>query len=211
MSKKAVWTAYSRSRICDDKQFSILAPATFGKYSASVFNGTSRTSLALRADIPYVGWFIVAAAVLLALSAVSYTLRLYKEKDALRRLGDSALYAAIVTQAAGIVALVYQLKTLEGVLSLIDRSQYPRFGAWMMERQDVPIEQINSMGEQQLYDLANKWITENATQLHLSVNANPVELAALITAFGGTFFVIVFGIRTGKLRTLLPSQRSSTT
>jgi len=39
----------------------------------------------------------------------------------------------------------------------------------------------------------------------LSLNANPVELAALITAFAGTFFVVLFSFKTESLRSALPS------
>jgi len=42
-------------------------------------------------------------------------------------------------------------------------------------------------------------------QMFLSLNANPVELSALITALVGTLFVIGFGFRTERLRERLPS------
>ncbi|MEQ1922786.1 MAG: cytochrome c biogenesis protein CcsA, partial [Pyrinomonadaceae bacterium] len=101
--------------------------------------------------------------------------------------------------------LVYQLKTLQNVVSLISTAQYQKFAVWMLQQQDMPQAQIASLGQQQLYDIANKWVTENGPQLHLSLNANPVELAALITAFAGTFFVVLFGIKTERIRSLLPS------
>ncbi len=41
--------------------------------------------------------------------------------------------------------------------------------------------------------------------MYLSLNTNPVELAGLITALAGTFFVILFAFRTEKLRERLPS------
>jgi cytochrome c-type biogenesis protein CcsB len=75
----------------------------------------------------------------------------------------------------------------------------------MLERQDVPLEQVNTMGQQQLYDMGNKWVTENGPGLHLSLNANPVELAALIMAFTGTLFVVLFSIDTEKVRSMLPA------
>jgi cytochrome c-type biogenesis protein CcsB len=101
--------------------------------------------------------------------------------------------------------LVYQLKTLQNVVAAIAPTQYPKFAVWMMQQQDLPQAQINAMGQQQLFDIANKWVIENGANLHLSLNANPVELAALITAFTGTFFVVLFGINTEKIRTMLPS------
>jgi tetratricopeptide (TPR) repeat protein len=44
--------------------------------------------------------------------------------------------------------------------------------------------------------------------MFLSLNTNPVELAGLITALAGTFFVILFAFRTEKLRERLPSLES---
>ena len=108
-------------------------------------------------------------------------------------------------QAAGIATLVYQVKTLQNVVSYISPLQYPKFATWMMQQQEIPQSQINAMGQQQLYDMANTWITQNGSQLHLSLNANPVELAALITAFTGTLFVVLFGIKTERIRAMLPS------
>ena len=46
---------------------------------------------------------------------------------------------------------------------------------------------------------------QNGSALRLSLNANPVELAALLTALTATFFVLLFSFRTEKLREALPS------
>jgi cytochrome c-type biogenesis protein CcsB len=37
------------------------------------------------------------------------------------------------------------------------------------------------------------------------LNANPVELSALVTAFAGTLFVVLFSFKTAKIREALPS------
>jgi cytochrome c-type biogenesis protein CcsB len=75
----------------------------------------------------------------------------------------------------------------------------------MLQQEQMPQAQINAMGSQQLYNIAAQWIQENGAKLHLSLNANPVELAALITAFTGTFFVLLFSFKTDKIRAALPS------
>jgi ABC-type transport system involved in cytochrome c biogenesis permease subunit len=75
----------------------------------------------------------------------------------------------------------------------------------MLQQQNVPQQQINSIPPTQLYDIASRWITDNWASLHLSMNANPVEVSALITAFAGTFFVLLFMINTEKLRNALPA------
>jgi ABC-type transport system involved in cytochrome c biogenesis permease subunit len=101
--------------------------------------------------------------------------------------------------------LVYQIKTLQNLVGHISTAQYPKFAIWMLQQQDVPQQQINEMGSAQLYNIASNWVGQNAGQLHLSLNANPVELSALITAFAGTFFVILFNIDADRLREGLPA------
>lgn len=206
VEKMSIWTsAFAIGVFMTISKFSVFSPATFGTYTASVFAGTSRASLALRADIPYVGWLIVAAAALLVAAAIGHGLYVSKDDLKARTWGNRFLYAALAVQGAGIAMLVYQLKNLGNVVAHISASQYQTFGAWMLQQQDVPQQQINAMAPQQIYDMANKWITQNGSTLHLSLNANPVELAALITAFTGTFFVVLFGFNTEKIRSMLPS------
>ena len=206
VQKMAVWTSvFALAVFATISKFSVFAPATFGTYAASLFTGSSRMSLGLRADIPYVGWLIVAAGALLLAAIVANLAFISNASAKMRVLGTRLLWAALATQAAGIAMLVYQVKNLSGVVSYISTAQYQKFAVWMLQQQEMPQDQINALGQQQLYDMANKWITENGSQLHLSLNANPVELAALITAFTGTFFIVLFGINTEKIRTMLPS------
>jgi hypothetical protein len=64
---------------------------------------------------------------------------------------------ALVFQVAGLGMLVYQLKTTTAVLPLIQKGQYERFATWMLQQQEVPQTQINQIGQQQLFDIANTW------------------------------------------------------
>jgi ABC-type transport system involved in cytochrome c biogenesis permease subunit len=206
IEKMSIWTsAFALGVFLTISKFSVFSPTTFGTYTSSVFTGTSRMSLALRADIPYVGWMIVAAAALLIASAIGYGLYVSKDDLNARKWANRFLYGALAMQGAGIAMLVYQLKSIGSVVSQISSMQYVKFASWMLQQQDIPQQQINAMGQQQLYDIAAKWISENGSTLHLSLNANPVELAALITAFTGTFFIVLFGFNTEKIRTLLPN------
>ena len=203
VKKMAVWTSiFSIIVFATISRSSVFSPATFGHYAASTFIGTSRSSIPLRADVPYVGWLLVAAAALLIASLVAYAVE-STENEGRWRL--RFLWSALVVQAAGIATLVYQIKSIGSVITLINDAQYPRFAVWMLEQQDMPQQQIALIGQTQLYQMAGKWVGENGSQLHLSLNANPVELAALITAFASTFFVVLFGFKTEKLRSLLPS------
>ena len=206
VGKLAIWTSlFALAVFATVSKFSIFSPGSFGTYSASLLNGNSRSALALRADIPWVGWVTVLASVLL-IAAITSFVRNADERNL--RLGRIFLTAALILQAAGLSLLVYQIKTITFVLPLIDKSQYERFAVWMLQQQDVPHQQINQIGQQQLFDIANKWITENGAGLHLSLNANPVELAALIAAFAGTFLVLIFSLRAEQLQESLPSAKT---
>ncbi len=205
VEKMAIWASvFSLTVFATISKFSIFAPATFGTYTASTFVGSSRFSLALRADIPYVGWLIVAAAALLLLSVFAFAKDIAGVNEKARQAGHWLLRAALVVQAAGIGMLVYQIKNIKDVLPLIDPAQYERFAIWMLQQESVPQTQINQIHPMQLYQMSSEWIGQNGSQLHLSLNANPVELAALITAFAGTFFVVLFSIKTDRLRAALP-------
>jgi ABC-type transport system involved in cytochrome c biogenesis permease subunit len=204
--KMAIWTTiFSLAVFATISKFSVFSLGSFGTYTASTFAGSSRLSLALRADIPYVGWFSVAAAVLLVLAAVAFAKDLNAHDEKIRRAGHWFLRAALVVQAAGIGMLVYQIKSIQNVLAQIDPAQYERFAVWMLQQESVPQTQINQIPTQQLVQMSSEWVQQNGSQLHLSLNANPVELAALITAFAGTFFVVLFSFNTDKIRDALPS------
>jgi ABC-type transport system involved in cytochrome c biogenesis permease subunit len=205
VEKMAIWTSiFSLAVFATISKFSVFNPATFGTYTASTFVGDSKMSLALRADIPYVGWLIVAAAALLVAASVCFGLYANGEEK-FRRIGHWFLRTAMLLQAAGAAMLVYQLKTIQSVVGLISPSQYERFAVWMLQQENTPQAQINQMPAQQLYQIAAQWVQQNGPRLHLSLNANPVELSALISAFAGTFFVVLFSIMTERLREALPS------
>ena len=205
VDKMAVWTSiFALAVFASVSKFSVFLPSSIGTYTASVFVGSSRAPLALRAELPFVGWFILAAAALLV-AAIFAFLKDSTIEERSSTWGRRFLYGALALQGAGIAVLVYQIKSLTNVVSYISSSQYANFGSWMLQQQDMPQQQINAMGPQQLAAMAGKWVSENGAQLHLSLNANPVELAALITAFTGTFFVVIFGIKTHKIRAMLPS------
>lgn len=202
----AVWTSlFALAVIGSISKFSVFSPSSFGTYSSSVFAGTSKMSLALRAELPYVGWFLAAAGILLIGVIIAYLVYLNKSDEKAKMIGRRLLQTALIVQAVGIGVMVYQIENTTNVVSRIDQSQYHTFAVWMLQQQDVPQQQIAQMGSQQLYDMANKWITQNGAQLRLSLKSNPVELASLITAFTGTFFVVLLGFKTEKIRLALPS------
>jgi len=206
IEKMAIWTSlFALFVFATISKFSVFAPSTFGTYTASTFVGSSRMSLALRADVPYVGWQLVASALLLVIASIAFAKDSAQPDAKWQSLGHWFLRGALVVQAAGIAMLVYQVKTISNVLAQIDPRQYERFAVWMLQQESVPQVQIKTIPTTQLLQMSNDWIAQNGSQLHLSLNANPVELAALITAFAGTFFVVLFSFKTESLRSALPS------
>ena len=202
----AIWTSiFTLSVFATISKFSVFSPSTFGQYTASTFIGESRMSLALRADIPYVGWLLVAAGALLLGAMACYWIYLTKNDEKANVFGRRLMQLALLVQGAGIGVLVYQIKNIGSVLTYLNPLQNERFAIWMLQQQDVPQQQISAMGSVQLNNIASNWIQQNASQLHLSLQSNPVELAALITAFTGTFFIVLFSFRTEKIRAALPS------
>lgn len=202
----AIWTSvFAIAVFATISKFSVFSPTAFGTYTATTFMGESRMSLALRADIPYVGWLIVAAGALLAAAIVFFGIYLLKNDGRAAMFGRRLMQAALVMQGAGIAVLVYQIKNIQSIINYLNPLQNERFAVWMLQQQEVPQHQIDAIGSNQLNNIASTWIEQNAAQLQLSLQSNPVELAALIAAFAGTFFAVLFGFKTEKIRAALPS------
>ncbi len=87
-----------------------------------------------------------------------------------------------------------QIKTLKDLTPRIDTNQFERFGRWIAEQQGLKPEQIAEISPAQLEQVSSQFVRERGAELFLSLNANPVELAALITAFAATLFVLIFWV-----------------
>jgi ABC-type transport system involved in cytochrome c biogenesis permease subunit len=181
---------------------------TTGTYSASIFffNEGQRVTLPVRAAIPYVGLLLVFSGILLAGVIFCFARYLMQQSEAARTWGHRLLKLSLVTQAAAIITLVWQIKNTTNISSRIDQGQFAQFGQWVAKRAyGLPDERIASLNTANLEGFASDFIRDFGSQFALSLNANPVELAALITGFAATLFVIIFSFRTERLRAALPS------
>ncbi|HEX6186244.1 MAG TPA: cytochrome c biogenesis protein CcsA [Pyrinomonadaceae bacterium] len=190
---------------------------TVGSYGTAVFM-PPRFPLPIRAELPYVGWLLAASGLLLAGVIVLFLLYLYGGDARARRLGHHVLKAALITQALAVGVLVYQVKTIQTVAvceegaaravgtACIYPSQFHRTGAFIAEQQGLRPEQVAAVPADALIREGGDFVRGRQGEFFLSLNANPVELAALITAFAGTLFVILFSFRTEKLRAALPDK-----
>ncbi|MEP6849934.1 MAG: cytochrome c biogenesis protein CcsA, partial [Acidobacteriota bacterium] len=144
VEKMAFWTsAFAIAVFATIGKFGVFSPMSFGTYTASTFVGNSRMALALRADIPYVGWLLVLATALLIGACVAFGSYLSQSDEKMRLFGKRLLIGALVVQALGIGMLVYQIRATQNVAAIIGTGQYERFAVWMLQQQDTPQEQIN--------------------------------------------------------------------
>ena len=211
----AIWSSiFAFAVFATISKFSVFWPGTFGSYGSSTFL-PPRMPLPLRAEIPYVGWLLVDAGLLLVGVCVTFGRYLTKGDEKAKRLGHHFLKGALVVQALAIVLLVSQVKTVENVAvcapgerpagtACVNPEQFYKFGVWMAQQDGLGPEQIALIEPAKLETEARKLVTQRQDELFLSLNANPVELAALITAFAATLFVVIFSFRTEQLRAALP-------
>ena len=213
----AVWTSiFALSVIATISRGTVLwlfDPNLLGTYRASTFLGESRYSPPmLRADIPYVGWLLVLAAVLLIGVVVAFCVYLSKENAEAKRWGHRLLKASLVVQAIAIGTLVYQVKTIKDVPAYVNTDQYEKFWVAVIQEeakaQNIPAARVQevlaSYTPEAMQEEAGQWMRQNGKRLRLNIGANPVELAALITCFAATLFVIIFSFRTERWRETLP-------
>jgi ABC-type transport system involved in cytochrome c biogenesis permease subunit len=199
----AIWAAiFGLGVFATVSRFSVF---TTGIYTASTFMQGSRMALPLRADIPYVGLLIVVSGVLLVGVIGLFGKYLLQQDERARNWGHWLLKLSLVTQACAIVALVSQVKSMTNVVSKINPNQFPQFGAWLAEQQGLTAEQVQAIEPARFVAASQEFVAERGSSLILSLNANPVELSALITAFAATLFVVFFSFRTDVLRAALPS------
>ncbi|MDQ3745574.1 MAG: cytochrome c biogenesis protein CcsA [Acidobacteriota bacterium] len=220
----AVWSsAFALAVIATVSKGSVLMLGTvfwgfdasaFGSYGSAVFL-PPHDPLPLRAEVPYVGWLLVAAGVLLAGVVALFCRYVFRGDEGARRLGHHVLKAALVAQILAVGALAYQVKTLKQVAvcdgprpaetACVNTRGYYSFWKEMTLRSgNATPEQVAQVPREEAETRAAGFVNQNQGELFLSLNANPVELAALITALCGTLFVILFSFRTDKLREALP-------
>jgi cytochrome c-type biogenesis protein CcsB len=76
------------------------------------------------------------------------------------------------------------------------------------ENQQLSVQQLSAMTAVQHEQMGRNYLQAAGDKMFLSLNTNPVEVAALLTALVGTLFILIFGFRTEKLRERLPSLES---
>jgi cytochrome c-type biogenesis protein CcsB len=154
----------------------------------------------LRAAVPGVGLWVGATVALMVTATACLLVYLFKNNERAGRIGNLAMRASLATQAAGLAWLYYGMKTATGVGAGIPATQLRGLGEWMAGESNAA-----QMPVDQLVQGAQTWLGQNSSLMVFSVRSNPVELAALVTAFVATLFVVLFGFRTETVRANLPA------
>ena len=187
-------------------------------YRAGVFvpNGTGKRPFPapFRVEIPYVGPALVVSGLLLVGAIVLFLVYIYQNNEKAKTFGHYLLKLSMVAQIISIGLLVVGINgnadvggRLKGQLTR-DPGQYVVAGKAMSESEQLTVAELSAMTPQQYDQMGRAFIQNNGDQVFTSLNANPVEFAALITALVATLFVIFFSLRTEKLRQRLPSLES---
>jgi cytochrome c-type biogenesis protein CcsB len=209
----AIWSSiFSIAVIATISKFSVFTSFTYGASTFLRAPSGRNSPIPLRVDIPMVGPVLVISGLLLLGVIILFWTYLSKKNEQARVWGHRLLKLSLVAQASAIALLVSQIKTITDVWPRLqqqfarDPLAYQRLGQWIAEQQGMKPAEIAQISADRLEMAAHEFLQMNGPKLFLSTNANPVELAALITALAATLFVILFSFRTEKLRAALPSK-----
>ena len=187
-------------------------------YSAGLFvpnpGGGKPFFAPFRLEIPYAGAALALCGLLLAGVIVAFLFYLYQQNEAARKIGHLLLKTALIAQILAFGFLVSQIRSTTDVPAKLraqvaaDTSQLVTAGRAMAEKQQLSAKEFAAITPQQLEQMGRQYLEVNGGDMFLSVKTNPVEIAGLLTALAGTFFVVLFAFNTDKLRERLPSLES---
>ncbi|MBS1794573.1 MAG: cytochrome c biogenesis protein CcsA [Acidobacteria bacterium] len=195
--------------------FSVL---TQGVYRAGTFvpspSGGKPFNAFFRFEIPYVGWALVISTVLLLGVIAAFAAYLYKNSETGKKIGHILLKAALVTQIIAVGFLISGIKSSTNIYPQLQTqlaanpAQFVSVGKEIASKQGLSGTEFAALTPSQFEQAGRQYFQNNGSKMFLSLNTNPVELAGLLTALAGTFFVILFAFRTDKLIERLPALES---
>lgn len=212
----AIWASiFALGVIATISKFSVF---TAFVYRAGLFVpnavGAKPFSAPFRLDIPYVGETLVLSGALLIGTIVAFLLYLYQNNETGKKVGHILLKLSFVTKILAIAFLVSGVKSSADVYPRLQAqlaanpAQYQTVGKAIAERENLSAQEYAALTPTQLDQAAKQYLQTNGDKMFTSLNTNPVELAGLLTALAGIFFVILFAFKTDKLRERLPSLES---
>lgn len=209
----AIWAnVFVLGVIASVSKFSVFSDLV---YRAGLFipntDGGKPFSAPFRLEIPYAGPALAIAGIFSLFVIVAFCLYLYKGSESARQAGHYLLKLAFVAQLIAIALLVSGIKGTTDIQArlqaqlLAEPVQYAVAGRAIAERQQLSAKEFSSITQTQFEQTGRAYFQSNGDKFYLSLNTNPVEIAGLLTALSGTFFVLLFAFRTEKLRARLPS------
>jgi|CXWL01.1.fsa_nt_gi cytochrome c-type biogenesis protein CcsB len=173
--------------------------------------GKKPFSAPFRLELPFAGPALAITGLILLAVIVSFVLYLYQQNEKARTIGHYLLKAALAAQIVSLGLVIYGIRTGTDVQTRLqaqlaaDTSQYVTAGMAMAENQNLTVAELQRMTPKEHEQMGRAYIQANGDKMFMSLNTNPVEVAALITALVGTFFVILFAFRTETIIDRLPS------
>lgn len=176
--------------------------------------GKKPFSAPFRLELPYVGPALAITGLILAAVIVAFLIYLYQQNEKAKVFGHYLLKLALAAQIISLALLVYGIRSESGISERLqaqlnaDPHQYVVAGMAMAENQNLTVQELAQMTPRQHEQMGRAYMQGNGDKMFLSLNTNPVEVAALITALVGTFFVILFAFRTEQIIDRLPALES---
>jgi len=124
------------------------------------------------------------------------------------------LKVAFAAQIISLAVVIGGIKTTQNIYPTLQQQlaanpgQYLTAGMAIADKQQLSAKEYGAITPMQFEQIAKQYLQSAGDKMFLSLNANPVEIAALITALVGTLFVLIFGFKTEQLRERLPSLES---
>ena len=165
-----------------------------------VIHPEGMTNTGARVALPGVGLMNGLLLILMIGMAVCFLLYIYKNNESMKRAGHWLLRSSLGVQGAMTAGIFYQVKTSGPVGTLVGPEQSYQIGAALLGSKDAAqqtAENIKAIG--------SEFLAQNMPAFALNIRSNPVEIAALITMFVVTLFIVLFSFRTERLRNSLPS------
>ena len=213
----AIWSSvFTLGVIGSISNFSVFTEFVYrvGVFLPNPAVGGKAFSAFFRVELPYVGMFLILSSLLLVGTIVGFLLYLYQNNESGKRIGHIFLKASLVTQLIAVSLLVFGIKNTDNIGSRLenelgkDSRQYALVGKEIISRRNLSAQEFSAVTNREFDQTGRQFFENNKDKMFLSLKTNPVELAGLITAIAGTFFVILFAFRTNDLRERLPSLES---
>lgn len=212
----AIWTSiFAIGVIGSISKFSVFTELVYraGLFVANPAGGKA-FSAPFRLEIPYAGAALALCGLLLVGVVAAFLVYLYGKNESAKKLGHLFLKAALIAQILTVGLLVSQIRTTADVPSRLNAqvadepNQLVTAGRAIAERQQLSAREFAAITPNQFEQMGRQYLQGSGDKMFLSVGTNPVEIAGLITALAGTFFVVLFSFNTEKLRERLPNLES---